>query len=166
MKRFVLLFALFTLGFGANAQNTDNGWLQQQDKDNVFITADGRTITIDRNTYTWRPFSDAVGLSLYGSRYRKAKSSKNWGMFLTTLVAPASGAFIIYSLDHKVQGGALVGGAALAGSLGAGIPLWIKGRRELDAMIDDYAQRFSPKPYSSSVTVGPTANGVGLALSF
>ena len=166
MKRFVLLLALFALGFGVNAQNTQTGWPQQQDKEDVFISADGRSITIDRNTYAWRPFSDSVGLSLYGSRYRKAKSSKNWGLFLTTLVAPASGAFIIYSLDHKVQGGALVGGAALAGSLGAGIPLWIKGRRELDAMLDDYAQRFSPKPYSSSVTVGPTANGVGLALSF
>jgi len=166
MKRLVFLLALFTLGFGLNAQNTQTGWPQQHDKDDVFISADGRSITIDRNSYAWRPFSDAVGISLYGSRYRKARASKGWGVFLSAIVAPASGAFIIYSLDHKVPGGALVGGVALAGSLGTGIPLWIKGRRELDAMLDDYAQRFSPRTYSSSINVGPTANGVGFALNF
>ena len=61
---------------------------------------------------------------------------------------------------------AIIGAAALAGSLGGGIHLWVKGRRELDYMLDDYAERYGPKPIAASLTVGPTMNGFGLAYIF
>ncbi len=158
--------SLITLGVGVNAQNITNGWPQRQDKDFIQVGPDGKHITIDRNTYEWRPFTNAVGRSIYGSRYRKARSSKGWGQTLTLFAAPLCGAFIGYSAIQHVKGGAIIGGVLLAGSLGAGIPLWVKGQRELDDMLDDYAKRFGPKPYSSSVTVGPTTSGVGLAYNF
>ena len=56
--------------------------------------------------------------------------------------------------------------AALAGSLGVGIPLWVKGRKDLDWMLDDYAKRYGPRPYAASLSAGPTRNGVGIALNF
>ena len=39
---------------------------------------------------------------------------------------------------------AIIGGAVMAAGLGAGIPLWVKGRRELDWMLDDYTKRYVP----------------------
>ena len=164
MKKSLLLLLLITLGFGANAQNND--YSQLDNKEDIKIALDNQHITIDQNTYAWRPFSNAVGRSVYGSRYRKAVSSKAWGEVLSLIVAPASAVFIGYSINQHVKGGAIIGSMVLAGSLGAGIPRWVKGQKEIDSMLDDYAKRFGPKPYSSSVTVGPTTNGVGLAFNF
>ena len=67
---------------------------------------------------------------------------------------------------YRILKKARVGIAGLGGSLGGGIPLWRKGRRELDWMMDDYVRRYAPKPYSSNISVGPTNNGLGLALNF
>lgn len=165
MKKIVLLLAFLALGLGAGAQNTNNGWPQRQSHEQINVDPDGQNITIDRNMYVWRPFDDVVGYSIYGSRYRKAKANKVWGMFLSVIVAPLSGVLLAYGIDED-DGAAIIGGAALAGSLGAGIPLWVKGRRQLDWMLDDYVERYGPKPHATAVTVGPTANGVGLALNF
>lgn len=164
MKKILLLLTLITLGIGVNAQN--NECVQKQDKDNIFVLPDGKSIAIDLNTHEWKPFNNAVGRSVYGSRYRKAVASKTWGQILSLVVAPAGAAFIGYSINQNVKGGAIIGGVVLAGGLGAGIPLWVKGQREIDNMLDDYAKRFGPKPYSSSITAGPTMNGVGLAFNF
>lgn len=157
---------LLVLRVNIGAQNTNNGWPQRQDREQIYVDPDGQNITIDRNTYGWRPFDDVVGYSVYGSRYRKAKASKGWGIFLSVVAAPLSGVLLAYGIDEGGVAPAVIGGVALAGSLGAGIPLWVKGRRELDWMLDDYAERYGPKPYAASVTVGPTLNGVGLALNF
>ena len=166
MKKLMMLIALLTVAGSVSGQNTGGDWVQRQDREKITVDPNGQDITIDRNTYNWVPFDDVVGYSVYGSRYRKAKASKGWGKFLSCVVAPASGVLLVYGIDEGGVFPAVVGGAALAGSLGAGIPLWVKGRRELDWMLDDYAERFGPKPYAASVSVGPTRNGVGLALNF
>lgn len=145
------------------------GWPQRQDREHIFVDPEGKNITIDRNTYAWRPFDSVVGYSIYGSRYRKAKASYNWGIFLSCVAAPVAGIGIAYAMDGWtiapawcVAGGLAVGG----GILGAGIPLWVKGRKELDWMLDDYARRYGPKPHSARLSAGPTRSGIGLALNF
>lgn len=114
----------------------------------------------------FRPFDDVVGYSIYGSRYRKARASKGWGVFLCTVVAPISALVALQGINDDVPGWTAVGIAGLGGSLGGGIPLWSRGRRELDRMMDDYARRYAPRPYSSNISVGSTNNGIGLALNF
>ena len=150
MKRILLLTVFLALTGSLFAQNVPSG----------------KDITINRNSYTWKPFDDVVGFSIYGSRYRKAKANRNWGRFLTCVAAPASALLLAYSIDAKIPGTAVLGGVAFVGSLSGGIPIWVKGRRELDWMLDDYAEKYGPKPYAASVTAGPTRNGVGIAFNF
>ena len=90
-----------------------------------------------------------------------------WGIFLSCVAAPA-GALVIaeYAGSNDGTMPTILGSVALVGSLGAGIPLWIKGRRELDWMLDDYTRRFGPRSNVASLTVGPTSSGIGLALNF
>jgi hypothetical protein len=166
MKRALLFVAFMTLAGSLFAQNPENGWPQRQDRERISIDPNGQDITIDRNSFVWRPFDDTVGYSLYGSRYRKAKASKGWGVFLSCIAAPASAVLLVYGIDEGGIAPAVLGGVGLAGSLGGGIPLWVKGRRELDKILDDYAERYAPRPYAASITAGPTRNGFGLALNF
>lgn len=133
---------------------------------------------------------DYLGVSLYGSDYRKARSQYQSGFFLTI----SGAALVISSLtcgamlsdynrgvaamnmpssmrddDHSSIGALYVaGGIAGAACLGAGIPLWIKGNRKLNAIADDYNQRYGRNAYGfqSSLRVGATGNGIGLALNF
>ena len=133
---------------------------------------------------------DYLGVSLYGSDYRKARSQYQSGFFLTI----SGAALVISSLtcgamlsdynrgveamnmpssmrgnDHSSMGALYVaGGIAGAACLGAGIPLWIKGNRKLNAIADDYNQRYGRNAYGykSSLRVGATGNGIGLALNF
>ena len=166
MKRIILLFALLFLGLVANAQHIDYGWSQGGETDQIIVDPAFQSVTIGYGVNGWVPFSDAVGYSVYGSRYRKAKDNQGWGIFLSTLVAPLSGLLLAYGIDEGGFVPAVIGGVALAGSLGAGIPLWTKGRKELDWMLNDYSRRYGPKPTTASVSFGPTKNGVGLALNF
>ena len=133
---------------------------------------------------------DYLGVSLYGSDYRKASSQYQSGLWLSI----GGAALVISSLtcgamlsdynrgvaamnmpssmrgnDHSSMGALYVaGGIAGAACLGAGIPLWIRGNRKLNAIADDYNQRYGRNAYGykSSLSVGATGNGVGLALSF
>ena len=166
MKRILLLTVFLALTGSLFAQNVPSGLPQRQDRDKISIDPSGKDITINRNSYTWKPFDDVVGFSIYGSRYRKAKANRNWGRFLTCVAAPASALLLAYSIDEKIPGTAVLGGVAFVGSLSGGIPIWVKGRRELDWMLDDYAEKYGPKPYAASVTAGPTRNGVGIAFNF
>ena len=70
--------------------------------------------------------------------------------------------------DHSSGALYVAGGIAGAACLGVGIPLWIRGNRKLNAIADDYNQRYGRNAYGykSSLSVGPTGNGVGLALNF
>ena len=71
MKRALLIIAFMTLAGSLFAQNPENGWPQRQDRERISIDPNGQDITIDRNSFVWRPFDDTVGYSLYGSRYQK-----------------------------------------------------------------------------------------------
>ena len=166
MRRIILLFALLSLGLVANAQRINYGWSQGPETNQIFVDPAGQNITIGYGINGWVPFSDAVGYSVYGSRYRKAKDNQGWGIFLSTIVAPLSGLLFAYGIDEGGPVTAVIGGVALAGSLGAGIPLWSKGRKELDWMLNDYSQRYGPKPTTASVSFGATNNGIGFSLNF
>ena len=133
---------------------------------------------------------DYLGVSLYGSDYRKARSQYQSGLWLTiggaTLLVSSiiSSAMLsdynrgvasmnmpssMRSNEHSSVGALYVaGGIAGAACLGAGIPLWIKGNRKLNAIADDYNQRYGRNAYGykSSLRVGSTGNGIGLALNF
>lgn len=137
---------------------------------------------------------DYLGVSLYGSDYRKARNQYQSGLWLTiggaTLLVSSIISSIIsgdmlsdYNLGVASMNipssmrdyghfdlGALdvAGGIAGAACIGAGIPLWIKGNRKLNAIADDYNQRYGRNAYGdkSSLRVGATGNGIGLALNF
>ncbi len=163
MRRLLLLLAVLTVSGSLFAQN-----LYRRD-----FREDGFQPLYEPETQDYiygydyfRPFDYVVGYSLYGSRYRKARSSKSWGVFLCTVAAPISALVAIQGLDEDLPGMTVIGLAGLGGSLGCGIPLWRKGRKELDWMMDDYVRRYAPRPYSSTMSFGPTRSGVGLALNF
>lgn len=132
---------------------------------------------------------DYLGVSLYGSDYLKADRQLTWGLLLTitgaTVLAGslvAGGASAEYNrnvssmnLPYHMRESArdsqapyIVGGIVGAACLGFGIPLWVKGDKKLNAIADDYNQRYGSKSYGSrpSLNLGSTANGVGLALNF
>lgn len=135
-----------------------------------------------------------LGESVYKNDYRKARNQFLWGSGLTvggtTLLVGALAGGGMYTLINnkwgpRVTQSASTGknevinskapvvaivaiGVAGAACIGAGIPLWVKGNRKLGAIADDYnlqhpASDFSYRP---SLTLGATANGFGLALTF
>ena len=134
---------------------------------------------------------DYLGVSLYGSEYLKASNQYQWGFWLTlggaTLLL-SSVSFIAIQLDYNRSVASMnmplhmrtenddsnmiayEAGVGLIGAacIGVGIPLWIKGNRKLNAIADDYNQRYGKKAYgySSSLSIGSTASGLGLALNF
>ena len=130
---------------------------------------------------------DYLGVSLYGSEYRKANNQFDGGMWLTV----GGGCLVITSVvcsamqsdynrgvaemhmggsSSSSSMGALYIGAGIVGAacLGIGIPLMIKGSKRLNAIADDYNQRYGAKAYGYNPTlnIGPTPNGLGLALNF
>ncbi len=132
---------------------------------------------------------DYLGVSLYGSDYLKADRQLTWGFVLTMAGATllvgslvAGGASAEYNRNvssmnlpyHMRETAAssqapyIVSGIVGAACLGFGIPLWVKGDKKLNAIADDYNQRYGGKHYGSrpSLNLGSTANGVGLALNF
>ena len=44
-----------TLAGSLFAQNPENGWPQRQDRERISIDPNGQDITIDRNSFVWRP---------------------------------------------------------------------------------------------------------------
>ena len=132
---------------------------------------------------------DYLGVSLYGSDYLKADRQLTWGLVLTVTGATilvgslvAGGASAQYNRNvssmnlpyHMRETAAsspapyIVGGLVGAACLGFGIPLWVKGDKKLNAIADDYNQRYGGKNYGyrPSLNLGSTGNGVGLALNF
>jgi hypothetical protein len=132
---------------------------------------------------------DYLGVSLYGSDYLKADRQLTWGLLLTitgatvlvgSLVAGSANAeynrsVSTMNLPYHMQENAkdsqapyFVAGLVGAACLGTGITLWIKGDRKLNAIADDYNQRYGSKNYGyrPSLNLGSTGNGIGLALNF
>lgn len=156
-KIIIILLGIFALTGPISAQNPP---------ERILFDPEYQGPVVEQDPYFyWQPFDDAVGYSLYGSRYRKAKMNRGWGIFLATVVAPASGLLAATGIGEDETAPAVIGLAGVLGGLGFGIPLWVRGRHELDWMLDDYVRRYAPKPHAS-LTVGPTRNGMGLALNF
>ncbi len=134
---------------------------------------------------------DYLGVSLYGSDYLKASSQYQWGLWLTLggaalLLSSVSFNAMMSDYDRSVASmnmpsswqeedshssmGAYFAAEGLIGAacIGVGIPLWVKGNRKLNAIADDYNQRYGRNAYghASSLSIGSTANGFGLALNF
>ena len=133
---------------------------------------------------------DYLGVSLYGSDYLKANRQYHWGFWLTlggALVLASSITMGVMEADYNrsvaamdmygsiqdggqsdMEGLYVAGGIAGAACIGAGIPLWIKGNRKLNAIADDYNQRYGRNAYGykPSLSAGVTGNGIGLALNF
>jgi hypothetical protein len=165
MKRLILFLFLISLSGIALAQNQETGATDSTHQQ-VPVDGYGRNVVDGTDIYYRQPFTPQMGYSVYGSRYRKARYTKGWGIALATVVAPLGGVWFAYGIkEHSTPGKVIGAGLCLAG-LGAGIPLWVKGQRELDWMMDDYARRYGPKPHTASLSFGPTANGTGLALRF
>ena len=156
MRKFLVLMAVLTISGSLSAQ--------------VIVREDSQLFEPEEQVYDpylyLRPFGEAVGYSIYGSQYRKARASVAWGANLCLVSAPLFALFAVTGLGNDSTGAALVGIAGCAGSLVAGIPLWRKGRKQLDWMLDDYVRRYAPKPRAANVSIGSTPNGLGLALRF
>lgn len=120
---------------------------------------------------------DYMGVSLYGSDYLKASRQYSWGVNLvicggTLLLGSIVGASI--HADFNARSGesssdTLDAVCAVAGvaCLGAGIPLWIKGNKKMNAFADDYNKKYGQgHSQNTSLSLGSTTSGVGLALRF
>lgn len=168
-KVFLIMMAALITATSLFAQNNDrreDGY-RSQVPERVYINPNYGYGVYDGYDYWGVPhFDSSVGLALYGSRYRRAASAKGWGVTLCALVAPTVGLTTIALSGDASTGVIIAGAAATVASLWGGIHLWRKGQREIDWMMDDYVRRYAPRPYSSSLSVGPTSSGVGLALNF
>ncbi|MBO4610759.1 MAG: hypothetical protein J5668_01495 [Bacteroidales bacterium] len=116
---------------------------------------------------------DYLGVSLYGSDYLKAKKQLAGGILLTTsgvggLVMAAIGGMAAANAPEEFQMTpgifALAAGIAGVACLGVGIPLWVKGDRKMNAMADDYNQRFGAG--KANLSLGSAPSGLGLTLNF
>ena len=136
---------------------------------------------------------DYLGVSLYGSKYRKAQNQLQWGLWLTmggaallttSIVCGAmqadynrSTAWMHSQFSNYGTRGSdsaaedavnIAAGIAGAAGLGCGITLLIKGNRKMNEIADDFNQKYGRSGYGSkaSVNIGSTAHGVGFALNF
>ena len=126
---------------------------------------------------------DYYGVSLYGSRYIRAKNQYNWGKWLSVdgalgalfcgTVAIMTSAFAeeersmgFNSNTNDALSGLCVAGTVLScAAIGVGIPLWVGGNRKLMDLADDFNRTFGPS-YSSRLDFGTTPSGLGLSLRF
>ena len=163
MKKFLIIAVLLALSGGLYAQN-----YRSADGDN-----DAQRLYIapqyygpnEMDYFYMMPLEERLS-AIYGSSYRKA-ASKLWaGRGLCILVAPITGVMSLGVLfdDDAMTAIGVAGLLGTAASLGAGIPLWVSGRKEMDSILDDYSRRYAPRPFN--VTLGPTSSGVGFALNF
>lgn len=171
MRRTLLVcLAFLTVSGSLFAQDrTGMEWVLEEDAERVQFDPSYHGIAIYPEG--WVPFTDRVGYSIYGSRYRKAMRDLSHGQLLVYSSIPLAMTLAAWGLtvhgDGSQEAVAAVGTAAVLGAgLGFGIPLWRRGQKELDWMLDDYSQRYGPKPYSSTLSIGPTSGGIGLALNF
>lgn len=171
-KVYILLTGLLALSGSLFAQSEDRTgmeWVLEEQGEQVLFDPDYQgTSIIGLGMF---PMDDYAGYAIYGSRYRKAKAKKNLGQDLVYLGVPLGLAIAAWGCtvngDGSQEAVAAVGTLAVLGaSLGFGIPLWVKGQRELDWMLDDYARRYGPRSHTASLSLGATPNGVGLAFNF
>jgi hypothetical protein len=164
-KWIITLFVFIGVSYSLSAQN-NTAYPDKSYRSHISLNGEKADITIESDSYPWYPFDRRIGYSLYGSQYRKARCSRDWGIILSAVIAPASTLLIIKGINEDTFGNVIVGALGVAGGLGAGIPLWVKGRKELDWMMDDYNRRYGPQSLESNLSLGATTNGIGLAFNF
>ena len=128
---------------------------------------------------------DYIGYKNYGSVYLKARRQYLAGSYLTyfgaglllfgviAVVADASAPSMSgdFGNDSFMTGTGTVCGILGAAGLASGIPLMVKGNRQLDAIADDYNSRhgygMKGNGRRMSLTLGPChSGGTGLAFNF
>ena len=139
---------------------------------------------------------DYFGLSIYGSKYMRARNQYTWGTWLTVAGASCLAMGVIVHISSAEMGrmrnswrSEMYRGpywsdsnssfsdqsylyvplyALGAVSLGAGIPLWKKGSRELRKLADDYNSLYEKEGANgrASLQLGLTPGGLGLAFNF
>ena len=178
MKKIMLLMAALTVSgslFAQDGDKTGMEWIEEfEGKEKVIINPNYGGPSTDTSTdYFYLLPRDEQFSALYGSRYRNAQAKQVTGLSLVTLVTPFIGSStLIFGLAAASSLGDMFGVLAALSAVGTvaclatGIPLWNSGRREMNAILDDYSRNYAPRPYSSSLSLGPTASGVGLALKF
>ena len=176
----LLLAALTVSGslFAQDGDKTGMEWIEEfEGKEKVIINPNYGGPSTDSSTdYFYLLPQDEQLSALYGSRYSSAQIKQFSGLSLVTLVTPFIGSStLIFGLAAASSFGDMAGAFGVLAALSAvgtiaclatGIPLWNSGRREMNAILDDYSRNYAPRPYSSSLSLGPTGNGMGLALKF
>ena len=182
MKKIMLLMAALTVSgslFAQDGNKTGMEWIEEfEGKEKVIINPNyGGPSTTDTSTdyFYLLPLEEQLS-ALYGSRYHNAQIKQLTGLSLTIMgagiCAPAALIFGIPALfaptDMSIAIGLVAGlnAAAAVASLVVGIPMWKGGRTEMNAILDDYSKNYAPRPYSASLSLGPTRNGVGIAFKF
>ncbi|MCR5519233.1 MAG: hypothetical protein K6F21_02775 [Bacteroidales bacterium] len=165
MKRFLLILVALTMSVSLFAQYSSHRYYHLQDP----YTAQ----------FGCMPFDNEIGCMVYGSRYRTAMSKCTLG-FTTMVGVPAVGLLVTCIglgenhsdrfMDREPDGtgtALIISGAVIAATgLALGIPLYKSGKREVNAMMDDYYRNYCPQHRNVSLKAGATRNGIGLALSF
>lgn len=176
MKKAFLLttfFALFAMAFPFSS------YAQAPSRDGLMEYSHGE-FTLNGETLTPSQVFDLVGSEIYYETYEKALSQRKLGkiFFIAGGAASAVGiaGIVVGALNSKPNGydangdrgiPFIVAGGALLGlglsAVSAGIPFTIIGNRRLDWIASDYNQR---NVYHSQLIIGPTRNGIGLAMNF
>ena len=158
MKKIIgLICGLLCISAIASAQHVSAG-VRIENGPGYYVDSYGpHCLEHSTSLHTWGPI-------LYGRDYIKAENQLAWGKTLGILgigVAISS----VFCFNELEAGFTVLGsGAVLAG---VGIPLWVSGQKKINVMQDDFSKR--ARDYmgiSMNLSVGPTRNGVGLALNF
>ncbi|MBR6305460.1 MAG: hypothetical protein IKR38_01600 [Bacteroidales bacterium] len=180
MKKIMLLMAALTVSgslFAQDGDKTGMEWIEEfEGKEKVIINPNygGPSTDITTDSFYLLPMDEQLS-ALYGSRYSNAQIKQLAGISLVALVTPMFGtSTLIFGLSAFSSLGeegvfgilAALSAVGTVACLATGIPLWVSGDREMNSILDDYSRNYAPRPYSSSLSFGPTASGVGLALKF
>ena len=180
MKKIMLLMAALAVSgslFAQDGDKTGMEWIEEfEGKEKVIINPNygGPSTDTSTDSFYLLPMDEQLS-ALYGSRYSNAQIKQLSGISLVALVTPMFGTSTLIfglsafsSLGEEAVFGVLAALSAVGtvACLATGIPLWVSGHREMNSILDDYSRNYAPRPYSSSLSLGPTASGVGLALKF
>jgi len=138
-----------------------SGFAQTEKLDASALSERSVCFCVNSNMYDWHPFDSKIGLTVYGSEYRKALSRLGWGKTLTLGIAPGLLCIAALINERDLPGVQIINAGLAAACLGTGIPLWVKGRKGLDMMLDDYSRNYTPLPMHSS-----TGDSFGIKLDF
>ena len=176
----MLLMAALTVSgslFAQDGDKTGMEWIEEfEGKERVIINPNYGGPSTDTSTdYFYLLPRNEQFSALYGSRYSNAQIKQLAGISLVALVTPMFGTSTLIfglsafsSLGEEAVFGVLAALSAVGtvACLATGIPLWVSGHREMNSILDDYSKNYAPRPYSSSLSFGPTSGGIGLALNF